>query len=152
MYCIGTAVVFAQSGEEEVKQKDNSKPTNVYSQLDNTLEYSSTPDYYTLGYNGKVSYAANPDNLLLAEIPLNYTSKTDKFGLSDIRLRYFYIPYRDYTKFVGSFGASLDIYAPTGKFEDGLGSSSWRFSPGVIVGLMANKSGTISFFPSFSYL
>jgi len=62
------------------------------------------------------------------------------------------IPYRDYTKTFGSFGASVDIYMPTGKFEDGLGSSSWRFSPGVVMGIIFNEKQTISAFPVISYL
>lgn len=148
----GLVNLFPQTSSDIGKQKDNSKPTNVYSQVDNFLEFKNAPDFYSLGYNGRVSYTLNEDNLMLAEIPFRYISNTKKFGLSDIRMRYFYIPYRNYSKFLGSFGASLDIYAPVGKYEYGLGSSSWRFSPGIIIGLMANKSGTISFFPGISYL
>lgn len=86
------------------------------------------------------------------EVPFLYSTKTEKFGLSDIRLRYFYIPYRDYTKTFGAFGASMDVFIPTGKFEDGLGSSSWRFSPGFTFGLTFNESQTISAFPAISYI
>ncbi len=138
--------------QNDTVKVDNSKPTNVYSQIDNFLEYKKAPDYQTYGYNGRISYAANADNLILAEIPFRYHTETEKFGISDVRLRYFYIPYRDYSKTLGSFGASVDIYIPTGNYENGLGSSAWRISPGVIIGLMANKSGSISFFPSLSYL
>ena len=132
--------------------KDNSKPTNVYSQIDNFLQFETNPSYNTFGYNPRISYAPNPDNSFVLEVPLLYSTKTDKFGLSDIRLRYFLIPYRDYTKFVGSLGASIDVYAPTGTFEDGLGSSSWRVSPGIIMGLILNESQTISIFPNLSYI
>ena len=48
-------------------------------------------------------------------------------------------------------GASIDLYAPTGRFEDGLGTSSWRISPGIIVGFILNETKTISIFPNLSY-
>ena len=142
---------ISQDSQEE-PIKDNSKPTNVYSQIDNFLQFDTNPDFNTFGYNPRISYAPNADNSLVLEVPLLYSTKTNKFGLSDIRLRYFFIPYRDYTKFIGSFGTSIDIIVPTGKFEDGLGSSSWRVSPGVIIGLILNESQTISIFPNLSYI
>ena len=46
----------------------------------------------------------------------------------------------------------MDVVMPTGSFEDGLGSSSWRFSPGFTFGLMLNESRTISAFPVISYI
>jgi hypothetical protein len=138
--------------DQAAKEKDNSKPTNVYSQIDNFLEYTSYKTYNTFGYNPKISYTPNEDNALNLEVPFLYSTKTNKFGLSDIRLRYFYIPYRDYSKTFGAFGASMDIIAPTGSYEDGLGSSSWRFSPGFTFGLMLNESRTISAFPVISYI
>jgi hypothetical protein len=82
--------MFAQ--EEEAKGKDNSKPTNVYSQVDNFLEFTRYEKYNTFGYNPRLSYTPNEDNALILEVPLLYSTLTDKFGLSDIRLRYFYIP------------------------------------------------------------
>jgi hypothetical protein len=148
-------VVFPQqiyAQEEGAAGKDNSKPTNVYSQVDNFLEFTKYENYNTFGYNPRLTYTPNEDNALILEVPLLYSTLTDKFGLSDIRLRYFYIPYRDYTKTFGSFGISMDMYMPTGKVENGLGSSSWRFSPGLTFGLIANKTQTISFFPIISYI
>lgn len=144
-----TALLQAQ--EESNKGRDNSKPTNVYSQVDNSLEFTKYKDYSTFGYNPKLSLAPNEDNVLNLEVPFLYCSKTNKFGMSDVRLRYFYIPYRDYSKTFGAFGTSMDITAPTGNYADGLGSSSWRISPGLTFGLMLNKSRTISAFPNISY-
>lgn len=143
---------FSLAQEQSAKEKDNSKPTNVYSQVDNFLEFTRYKTYNTFGYNPKLSYTPNEDNALNIEVPFLYSTKTDKFGISDIRLRYFYIPYRDYTKTFGAFGASVDVFIPTGKFEDGLGSSSWRFSPGLTFGLILNESQTISAFPVISYI
>ena len=78
-----------------------------------------------------------------------YNDRTKKFGLGDIRARYFWLPYKDYSKFVGAFGPSVDVFIPTGSYEDGLGSSSWIISPGVTVSLMA--ADWIQFFPILSY-
>ena len=147
---ISSFCLYAQVDNDN--QKDNSKPTNVYSQIDNFLEFATYKTFNTFGYNPRLTYTPNEDNALTLELPLLYTTKTDRFGLGDIRLRYFYIPYRDYTKTFGSFGASMDAFLPTGNFEDGLGSSSWRFSPGLTFGLILNQSQTISFFPIISYI
>ena len=149
LYAVFTfAFQFGQAQDE----KDNSKPTNVYSQIDNFLGFTRHNDYNTFGYNPKLTYTPNDANALSLEVPFLYTTKTDNFGLGDMRFRYFLVPYRDYTKFLGSFGASLDVIIPTGKFEDGLGSSSWRFSPGLMFGLILNQSQTISAFPVISYI
>ncbi len=131
--------------------KDTSKPTNVYSQIDNFLEYVASPSFNTYGYNPKLTYAPSDDLSLVFDLPFRYHDQTKKFGLADVRFRTFYVPYKNYEKTFGSFGASVDIYAPTGKYESGLGSSSWRISPGLIFGLILNESQTISMFPNVSY-
>ena len=137
--------------QEKQEIKDNSKPTNVYSQIDNFFEYENGPDYSTYGYNPKLTYAPNETISFVLETPLKYNTKTQDFGLADMRLRTFYVPYKNYDNTFGSFGASIDIYAPTGKYESGLGSSSWRVSPGLIFGLILNDKQTISIFPNVSY-
>ena len=145
-----SGVTVAQDAEP-AKEKDNSKPTNVYSQVDNFLQFETHPDFNTFGYAPRLSYAPHEDHLFLLEVPLLYTTLTETFGLGDVRLRYFMVPYRDYTKFVGAMGAALDVFVPTGRFEDGLGSSSWRVSPGFTMGFIFNKAQTISAFPTLSY-
>jgi len=138
--------------QEQAEAKDNSKPTNVYSQIDNFLEFKTTPDFNTIGYNPRITYAPHENHSFVLDVPLLYNTKSEKFGLSDIRLRYFGVFYRNYEKFFGAFGASMDITAPTGKYEDGLGSSSWRISPGITTGFILNQSQTISVFPVLSYV
>ena len=139
---------FSQENDDK---KDTSKPTNVYSQVDNFLEFVTAPDYNTFGYNPKLTYAPTDELSFVLEVPLRYHNKTEKFGLGDVRFRTFYVPYKNYEKTLGSFGASIDVFAPTGKYEDGLGSSSWRVSPGIVVGFILNKVQTISIFPNLSY-
>lgn len=117
--------------------------------MDNTIELTNSSNQNVFGYRGNLTYAPSGEHLVLSEVPLLYNDRTKKFGLGDIRIRYFWLPYKDYSKFVGAFGPSLDIFIPTGNFEDGLGSSSWVVSPGVTVGLMAAE--WIQFFPILSY-
>ena len=136
-------------GGEGDTEIDASKPTNFYSFLDNTLEYSSQPNQNVMGYRGKLTLALSEANLVLVEVPLLYNDRTSKFGLGDLRARYFFLPYKNYDKFLGAFGASVDIFAPTGSFENGIGSGRWVISPGVTAGLMA--ADWIQFFPILSY-
>ena len=128
---------------------DASKPTNFYSLLDNTIENTSSSNQNVFGYRGKLMLAPSEKHLVLAEVPLLYNDRTEKFGLGDIRGRYFYLPYKNYDKFIGAFGPSVDVFAPTGDMEHGLGSGRWILSPGVTVGLMA--ADWVQFFPIVSY-
>jgi hypothetical protein len=136
----------SSSEQDEI---DTSKPTNFYSFLDNTLEYSSQENQNVFGYRGKVTLALSEAHMVLAEVPLLYNDRTKSFGLSDIRARYFWLPYKNYEKLLGAFGPSLDIFAPTGDFKKGLGSGRWIISPGFTVGIMA--ADWIQFFPILSY-
>lgn len=129
---------------------DASKPTNFYTQLYNHLEYDSRKSGGdVMGYRAEFMFAPSEAHLLLAELPILYHNGTEKFGIGDFRARYFYLPYKNYDKFVGAFGPSVDVFAPTGNFEDGLGTSSWLVQPGVTVGLMA--ADWIQLFPILSY-
>lgn len=151
-YLIAILIIFsiiklnAQDNESEI---DASKPTNFYSLLDNTLEFSSRPNLNLMGYRGKITFAPSEAHLILGEIPLLYNDKTAKFGPGDIRARYFFLPYKNYDKFIEAFGPSLDLFMPTGSFPNGLGSGKWLISPGLTVGLMA--ADWIQFFPIISY-
>ncbi|WP_136479805.1 transporter [Cognatitamlana onchidii] len=138
-------VTFAQE-EDSI---DASKPTNFYSFVDNTLEYSSQENQNVMGYRGKLTLAPSAEHLVLFEAPLLYNDRTEKFGLGDLRARYFWLPYKNYDKTIGAFGPSIDVFAPTGSFENGLGSGRWIVSPGVTVGIMA--ADWIQFFPIASY-
>ena len=70
-------IPMALMGQDEVA-KDNSKPTNVYSQLDNFLQFETNPAFNTFGYNPRLSYAPNEDNSIVLEIPFLYSTKTNK--------------------------------------------------------------------------
>ena len=128
---------------------DASKPTNFYTFLDNTLELTNSRNQNVFGYRGNLTYAPSGEHLILGELPLLYNDRTKKFGVGDIRARYFWLPYKNYSQFVGAFGPSVDVFLPTGSFEDGLGASSFLVSPGLTVGLMVEEY--IQFFPILSY-
>lgn len=140
---------IALAGPAAAQEIDTSKPTNFYSSIDNTFEYTDGQRANVYGYRGNLTMALSAKHLLLAEIPLLFNDRTEKFGLGDIRARYFFLPYKNYDNLLGAFGPSVDVFAPTGSFEDGLGSSSWVVSPGVTIGIMA--ADWIQFFPILSY-
>lgn len=138
---------IAQDTKEEI---DPSKPTNFYTQIFSNFEYSSRKDHNLYGYRGNAQLATSSGkHLLLVEVPLLYNDATEKFGVSDIRFRYFGIAYKDYSKFFGVVAPSLDLFIPSGKIENGLGTDRWRVSPGVAVGLMI--APWIQAFPVVSY-
>lgn len=139
----------AATAQDDGQEIDASKPTNFYSLLDNTLENTFYTNQNVMGYRGKLTYAPSEAHLILAELPLLYNDRTEKFGLGDIRVRYFYLPYKNYSKFLGAFGPSVDIFTPTGSLKNGLGSGRWIISPGLTFGLMA--ADWIQFFPIISY-
>ena len=117
--------------------------------MDNTLEYSSQENQNVYGYRGKLTLALSDAHMVLFEAPLLYNDRTSKFGLGDLRARYFFLPYKNYDKTIGAFGASIDVFVPTGSFENGLGSGRFIMSPGLTVGIMA--ADWIQFFPIASY-
>ena len=135
--------------KQEEESIDASKPTNFYSFLDNTIEFSSQKNQNVFGYRGKLTLALSEAHLVLAEVPLLYNDRTEKFGMGDFRARYFWLPYKNYDKVFGAFGPSIDVFAPTGSFKDGLGSGRWIVSPGITAGIMA--ADWIQFFPILSY-
>ncbi|WP_420582754.1 transporter [Reichenbachiella sp.] len=143
--CLQLFYVSAQ--EVESNDVDLSKPTNIYTRLNNNLEYTQS-EVDTWGYRVNLNYAVGKFQSTL-EAPFLYNQKTEKFGLSDIRLRSYYVPYVDYDKFIGGLGLSMDIFFPTGSMENGLGTERWSLSPGVVVGLIFSE--TYSLFPNLSY-
>ncbi|TXE14919.1 hypothetical protein ES692_17585 [Psychroserpens burtonensis] len=139
------------NAQDEGKQEvDASNPTNLYTQVNTAFEYTLLKDGTNLyGMRANVQYSFDPNNLVLAEIPLLYNDATSSFGLSDVRVRYFTIVKRVMTseKFhvIAPF---IDITLPTGSFENGLGSSSFVLAAGAVYGFAASKK--IMLFPGLS--
>jgi len=139
--------LFAQSSQDSTL--DVSKPTNFYTFLDNNFEYTSTEGANVFGYRANLTFSISPKHLVLAEAPLLYNDYTKKIGIGDLRLRYFWLPYKDYSKLFGAFGPSVDIFAPTGNVENGLGTGRWVIAPGVTAAFML--ADWIQLFPVLSY-
>ena len=99
---------------------DPSKPTNLYDRLSNNFEYNFLRNgSRTYGYRANLVLASHDQrNSVHIEIPLLYSTFSQKFGLSDIRFRYYWIPYKNYSKKPGAFGFLVDSYVPTGSFKD----------------------------------
>ncbi len=140
---------WTQEGEKKI---DASKPTNLYTQLNNAFEVAKNVNgNYLYGYRASFQLASGDQHhLAFVEIPLLYNDRTSAFGLSDIRVRYFGITHKDYSKtFGGVWAGSIDIFAPTGKFEDGLGTGRWIVAPGLVTGIIFSKK--FQTFPIVSY-
>ncbi len=141
----------AMGQDEQTPERDASKPTNLYSQLQNSAEWIDLGETNVFGYRAVLNFATpDQNNLLAAEVPLLYNDRTSKFGLGDIRLRYFGILYKDYSRLVGVFAPSVDLFMPTGNADHGLGSDRWTISPGVATGLIVSKR--FQTFPILSYV
>lgn len=143
---MATSAAFGQ--KEQVI--DASKPTNFYNSLNHAFEFISRPVGGNLmGYRANLVLAPSDRNLILGEIPVLYNSESKKIGLGDVRARYFYLPHKDYSKFFGAFGPSIDIIAPTGSLANGLGSGRWTIAPGIAMGFMFSEK--VQVFPILSY-
>ncbi len=145
-----SCLVILSFNTGQAQDVDASKPTNLYTQVNALFEFQSHPNHDVFGTRINVQYAFNPDNLLLIELPLLYHNKTDKFGLSDMRFRYYKAIKRNITKRFIAIAPYADVSAPTGKFSHGLGSSFWSLSVGVVGGFILSPK--IAIFPGIGYV
>lgn len=72
--------------------------------------------------------------LLLGDIGYGYRTGNMESGITDSRIRFFHVPYRNDTPsaLVSAFGWSIDSQIPFGDVDKGLGSGNWVFAPGII--------------------
>lgn len=141
-----TSISFSQEKEEI----DPSKPTNLYTQVNANLEYSAGKSNNLYGIRANIQYAFNPDNLFLFEVPFLYNDATKKFWMYDMRARYFAVVSRNITQNFIAIAPFTDITAPTGKFENGLGTSVWSIAAGCVLGFVASQQ--IALFPGVSVI
>ncbi len=142
--------LLAQGGNIIEEEVDPSKPTNLYTQINTNLESSFSDSKNLFGLRVNVSYAINPDNLVLAEVPFLYNDTRKKFGISDSRVRYFAILKRNITKKFIAIAPFTDITIPTGSYEDGLGTGTWSVAVGSVFGFVASPK--LALFPGISYV
>lgn len=145
-----SVLAFSFSFGQKGQVIDASKPTNFYNSINHAFEYVSRPEGGNLiGYRANLVLAPSDRNLILGEVPIQYNTESKKLGLGDIRARYFYLPYKNYEKFFGVCGPSIDIIAPTGSMANGIGTGRWTIAPGIAMGLMFSEK--IQVFPVISY-
>jgi len=143
--------INAQDSSSTTKKDiDPSKPTNLYTQVNLNLEYQNGKKQNLFGARVNVQYALNPDNLFLVEIPLLYNDATSRFGVGDMRIRYFNAIKRNITKSFIAIAPFADISVPTGSYKNGLGTSSWSLGAGVVFGFILSKK--LSLFPGINYV
>jgi hypothetical protein len=134
----------------ETQTIDPSKPTNLYTQFNVLGEYTDNKTFSTYGTRMNFQYAINADNLVLAEVPLLYNDGTNKFGLSDVRLRYFNAIKRNVSKRIIAIVPFADITVPTGSAKDGLGGDTWSLAAGTVIGVVLSEN--VSLFPGINYV
>ncbi|HLO80860.1 MAG TPA: hypothetical protein VK166_07880 [Chitinophagaceae bacterium] len=148
---MGPNFLFAQdTTKAAVQDIDPSKPTNLYTQINANLEYQAGKNQNLFGLRTNVQYAFNPDNLVLVELPFLYNDRTSKFGVGDMRIRYFNAIKRNISPSFIAIAPFADITVPIGSYEDGIGSSVWSLAGGVVFGFIATKK--LSLFPGISYV
>ncbi|GAB4163631.1 MAG: hypothetical protein Tsb0033_24260 [Winogradskyella sp.] len=135
---------------QETQDIDPSKPTNLYTQINTLGEVSLGNGFNTYGSRINFQYAFNPDNLILAEVPLLYNDATQSFGLSDVRVRYFHALKRYTDQKVFAIAPFADVTMPTGDAQKGLGADTWSLAGGVVVGVMLSEKASL--FPGLSYV
>jgi hypothetical protein len=146
-----TNSLFAQDTiKAAVQDIDPSKPTNLYTQINTNLEYQAGKNQNLFGLRATVQYAFNPDNLVLLELPFLYNDRTSKFGVGDMRVRYFHALKRNISPSFIAIAPFADVTVPIGSYEDGIGSSIWSLAGGVVFGFIATKK--LSLFPGISYV
>ena len=153
LFCISllsSQYAIAQDSALTKKEIDPSKPTNLYTQFNVNLEYQSGKTQNLYGVRSNIQYAINPDNLFMIEVPFLYNDRTSKFGMADMRVRYFNVVKRNITKSFIAIAPFADISLPTGSYKNGLGSSSWSLAGGVVFGFIASQK--MSLFPGISYV
>ncbi len=142
--------LFAQEGNAVEQEVDASKPTNLYTQINTNLEGSFSDKQNLYGLRVNISYALNPNNLFLIEVPFMYNDNTDKFGIGDSRIRYFAVVKRNLTNRFIAIAPFADITVPLGSYQKGLGNTSWSIAMGSVFGFVATKK--LALFPGISYV
>jgi len=151
MVLIALSGPFILSAQDTSHHIDPSRPINFYNRLSNSAEYNYlNSNRRTYGYRANLVWAShNQHHSAQLEIPLLYATSSKTFGLSDLRFRYYWVPYKNLARKPGAFGFAFDSYLPTGSYENGLGRGRWIATAGLST---AFAFGNFSTYPIVSYL
>lgn len=147
LLCLNT---FAQNDSLTTKEIDPSKPTNLYTQINAVGEYSHSSFQKLSGVRFNIQYAIDPDNLILAEIPVLSNSNSNTMGLADMRIRYFRAIKRNISPRFIAIAPFADISLPTGSYAKGLGSSQWSIGFGLVGGYIVSSKFAV--FPGVGFV
>jgi len=149
MLFLSPLVLLAQ--EQENKDIDPSKPTNLYTQVNAQFEYQdAVSGADLLGSRFNIQYAPNSNNLIIAELPILYNQVTRKTGFSDVRVRYFTVVKRNINPRLIAVAPFLDVTAPTGSTQQGLGQGNWSIATGAVIGYVVSPK--FALFPGMGYV
>jgi hypothetical protein len=150
----GIAAVAAAPAVRAQEMPDRSKPTNLYTTIETNAEWQQLSGGDRYGIRIMANKAFGEAHQIQVEVPFGWTEydgKASENGFGDLRLRYFVVPYRRPEARLFSVGASVDVTAPVGSVEDGLGSGAWHVIPGIMAGLRLDDTGAWSLFGVVSY-
>lgn len=123
---------------EESSFNDPSDVTRMVTSLSPLLEYhryenQDQPDDGMWEIKVEAQYSKGAV-LFLADLGYGYRTGTEESGITDSRIRFFNVPYRneDEDALISALGWSIDSNIPLGDADKGLGSGNWVFAPGVI--------------------
>ena len=148
-----TATAQVDSVSTSTSEIDPSKPTNLYTTINTSLEYSTGDVFEEVGVRISGQYAFNASNLLLFEVPVQRELNNGATGIGNIRLRYFGVLYKDYTRVfpkVAVVAPAVDIYLPGAKADKGIGYGSISTTTGIATGFFFSEK--VQAYPIISYL
>lgn len=151
--CFPVCLMAQQNSENQnnTAEIDPSKPSNLYSSLAVSGERQhAAGNVNTWGTRIYGSFAPSERQLLQVELPLLYNAFSKKFGIGDIRGRYFGLIKKNDKQVFNSFGGSLDVFFPSGSREKGLGSGSWIIAPGILAGITVSPK--VLLYPIVSFV
>ncbi len=139
---------------EESSYNDPSDVTRLVTSVSPLLEYhryenNENPDDGMWEVKVEGQYASG-SILLLGDIGYGYRTGNMEAGMTDSRVRFFHVPYRNDAEaaWVSAFGWSIDSFIPFGDVEKGLGTGNWVFAPGI---LWTNSFEAVDISPNLIY-
>jgi hypothetical protein len=133
------------AGARAEERIDPSDPTAVHAYV------ALSPEYRSMPHGGSVSGARFDynkdfaDGRVLTDIELpvltaHTPGRGSAVGLGDIRAKAFYLPYVSPTGTFQAFAINLDLTAPTGDSDRGLGTGTWVFMPALVAKVELQKN------------
>lgn len=138
LFCFTASLSALDTFAEESGYNDPSDVTRLVTSASPLLEYhryenDSVPDdgMWEVKIEGQYSQGSI---MLLADMGYGYRTGNNESGITDSRVRFFHVPFRNDapSAWISAFGWSIDSYIPFGDVEKGLGTGNWVFAPGII--------------------